>query len=178
MIRHVFLLMLTYAALILDAGSSGWSLPHGTAPQFLFMTAGIALLLCDGAAAIFWAALIGGLSDVLARGPLGLNIVLLANLAFFAQMFGTRSVRDSAFAGGGVIWAFVTLALFCSLALRGALYGESVDAAYLSQYAAGRAGGSVVLFLVVMLSWKVLNRSLRFVLPSAKVGGERQGWTA
>jgi cell shape-determining protein MreD len=176
-IRHLFLLVLTYAALILDASSSNWSLPQGTAPQFLFMTAGIALLLCEGSATIFWAALIGGLSDALARGPLGLNIVLLANLAFFAQIFGTHSLRNSAFGGGGMIWAFVTLALFGSLSLRSLLHGDPINAAYLGQYAAGRAGGSVALFLVVMFSWKLLSRSLRFVLPSVQAGSERQGWT-
>lgn len=178
MIRHMFLILLTYVALVLDAGSGGWALPEGTAPQFLLMAAAIALLLCDGAVAIFWAAGIGLLSDALSSGPMGLNVVLLANLAFFSQLFSTRSLRDSAFASGAVVWVFVTLAAASSLLLRSLLHGDAIDIAYLGQYAAGRAGGSAALFLMVMLSWKTVSRSLRFVLPSAKVGGERRGWAS
>jgi rod shape-determining protein MreD len=175
-IRHLLLLLLTYVALVLDAGSSAWALPAGTAPQFLLMSAAIPLLVCPGAGAIFWAAIVGLLSDALSSGPPGLNVVLLANLAFFAQVFGIRSLRDSAFAGGAVVWVFVTLAALTSLLLRCLLAGAPIDLPYLAQYAAGRAGGSAAVFLVMMLSAKALRRSLRFVLPSTRVGESRRGW--
>jgi rod shape-determining protein MreD len=175
-IRHLLLLLLTYGALVLDAGSSAWDLPAGTAPQFLLMAAAIALLVCPGAGAILWAAIAGLLSDALSSGPPGLNVVLLSNLAFFAQLVGTRSMRDSAFAGGAVLWVFVTLAALASLLLRCLLAGTPVDLSYLAQYAAGRAGGGAAIFLVVMLSAKALRRSVRFVLPSTKVGDGRRGW--
>lgn len=176
MIRHLLLLLLTYLALVLDAGSSAWTVPEGTAPQFLLMTAAIALLVCPGAGAILWAALIGLLSDAISSGPPGLNVVLLANLAFFAQIFGIRSLRDSAFAGGAVVWVFVTLAALSSLLLRCLLEGTTIDLAYLAQYAAGRAGASAAIFLVIMLTAKALLRSLRIVLPSTRVGDGRRGW--
>src|SRR5690606_25454627 len=99
-----------------------------------------------------------------------------ANLAFFAQVFGIRTLRDSAFAGGAVVWVFVTLAALCSLLLRCFLQGSPIDLAYLAQYAAGRAGGSAAIFLTVMLTARGLRRSLRFVLPSTRVGDGRRGW--
>src|SRR5690606_9029922 len=139
--RHLLLLPLTYVALVLDAGSSAWDLPAGTAPQFLLMVAAIALLVCPAAGAILWAAILGLLSDALSSGPPGLNVVLLPNLAFFAQLFGIRTMRDSAFAGGAVVWSFVTLAALGSLLLRCVLEGAPIDLAYLAQYSAGRAGG-------------------------------------
>lgn len=176
MTRHLLLVLLTYVALVFDAGSSAWALPEGTAPQFLLMTAAIALLVCPGAGAILWAALLGLLSDALSSGPPGLNVVLLANLAFFAQLFGLRAMRDSAFAGGAVVWVFVTLASLGSLLLRSFLDGAPIDLAYYAQYAAGRAGGSAAIFLTVMLTAKGLRLSLRFVLPSTKVGDGRRGW--
>jgi len=178
MTRHLFLLVLAYLGLVLDAGSSQWSLPPGTAPCFLLLVASLALLMIDGAGAIFWAAVIGLMCDAISRGPMGLNVVLLANLVFFAQAFGTRSLRKSAFAGAGVVWVFVTLAALSSLLLRHLLDGAPIDLAYLSQYAAGRAGGSAAIFLTVMLTAKIAVRSVRFVLPSARVGGERRGWAA
>jgi rod shape-determining protein MreD len=140
------------------------------------MCAGIALLLCKGAGAIVWAAVIGLLSDSLSSAPPGLNVVLLANLAFFAQGFGMRSLRDSAFAGGAAVWIFVTLASLGSLLLQHLLQGAGIDLNYLARYAAGRAGASTALFVAVVLTSKGLLRSLRFLFGSARVGDQRRGW--
>jgi rod shape-determining protein MreD len=174
--RYLLLLILVYMALILDAASSAWALPAGTAPQFLLMTSAIALLLCAGAGAIVWAAAIGLLCDALSSGPPGLNVVLLANLAFFAQVFGIRSLRDSAFAGGAFVWVYVTLAALGSLLLQHTLQGTDVDLRYLAQYAAGRAGASTALFLAVVLTGRGLRRTLHLALPSARVGDGRRTW--
>lgn len=176
MTRHLMFLGLTYAALVFDASSQAWNLPTGTAPQFLLMTAALALLLCDGTGAIFWAAATGLLIDSSTRGPLGLNVVLLANLTFFGQLFGLRGLRDSIFASGAVIWVYVTVAASISLMLRSVLFAEPGDVALLAQIAAGRAGGSVAVFLLVMLTSRTIRRALRLVLPSANVGGELRGW--
>ena len=178
MIRHLCLLLLTYTALLLDADLGAWSLPAGTAPCFLFLTAAIALLLLDGAGAIWWAVIIGILTDSLSHGLMGLNVVVLANLAFFAQIFGIRSLRDSVFASAAVVWGFVTVASFSCLTLRLILLGETVDLRYLAMDSAGRAGGSAVLVLVVLLGWRTLSRMTRLVLPSGRVGGDRGAWAA
>ena len=176
MIRHVCLLILTYAALLLDADVASWSLPAGTAPCFLFLTSAIALLMLDGAGAIWWAVVIGVLTDSLSHGLMGLNVVVLANLAFFAQIFGIRDLRDSAFASGAVVWGFVTTASFSCLTLRLVLLGEAIDLRYLAMDSAGRAGGSAVVVLVVLLSWRMISRTARLVLPSVRVGREKGGW--
>lgn len=176
--RHLFLLLLTYLALVLDAGHDAWGLPEGTSPQFLLMCAGIALLLCKGAGAILWAALIGLFTDALSSAPPGLNVVLLTNLAFFAQGSGMRSLRDSAFAAGAGIWVFVTLASLSSLLLQHVLQGAQFDLNYLARYAAGRAGASTAIFVSVLLTARGTLRSLRFVFASARVGDQRRGWAA
>ena len=174
--RLVCLLLMTYAALILDADVGTWSMPAGSAPCFLFLVAAIAVLLLDGAAAIWWAVLIGILTDSLSRGLMGLNVVVLANLVFFAQIFGIRSLRDSLFASGAVVWGFVTLASISCLTLRQVLLGNSIDGTFLVMDAAGRAGGSALIFLIVMLAWRILSRLTRLVLPSVRVGGGRSRW--
>lgn len=176
MMGHVFLALLTYAAFIGDAGSGSWSLPAGTAPQFLLMVAAVALLNCRGAMAIVWAVIAGLLIDSLSTGPMGLNVVLLANLVFFGQIFGTRAVRDSVFASGAAVWVFVTVASFSGVALQTILAGQPIDLKYLSQYAAGRAGGTVAIVMVVLLSLKTTRTCLRWVFPSVKVRGERGRW--
>lgn len=176
--RFVALVGLSYVALVLDAGSGRWGLGAGTAPHFLFLVAALALLWCESIAAIVWAGAIGILSDAVSGAPLGLNVVLLANLAFFAQIFGMRSAKDSVFASGGVIWALSTLAIASSLAVQAVLHGQSLEPAWLLRYAAGRAGANAALFVAIMLTWKTTAGGIRMIVPSVRVGRDRRGWLA
>jgi cell shape-determining protein MreD len=176
MIRHATIAALACLAMVLDAGSSRWSLPEGTAPHFLCLAASVSLLLCEGSGAVIWCALIGFLVDALSNGPLGLNVILLANLAFFAQLSGTFSSRHSAFASAGVVWGFGTLALLGNVLLKALLSGAAIDLVWMSRYAGGRAGAGVALFLGFVLSCKLLAQSFRLVIPSTRVGTQQRGW--
>ncbi len=174
--KFVFLIGLTYIAFVLETAGGTWSLPGATVPQFMFLAAALGVLWCPGSTAIFCAVMAGLLADVVGGGPLGLNVVLLANLAFIAQMAGGRQSSDSIFTSAAFVLLFVTFAGFASQTLQHVLGGGSPGVRLIGVAAASRAGGTTAMYLIAAMGWALLARGRRFILPSRAVTTGRPKW--
>ncbi len=174
------LLLLSFAAFVLETSAGSWPLPAATMPQFLFLVAAVAALRCRGGGAIFWAVIAGLLADVVHGGPLGLNIVLLANLTFLAQLFGTRQPTDSAvaavFTSAAFVLIYVAIAGFGGIALRDVLMAQVPKLLPLGRSAVSRAGGTVAIYVLVAGTWALLARSLRLMIPQRTLATDRPRW--
>ncbi len=174
--RLLFLIGLTYIAFVLETAGGTWSLPGSTVPQFMFLAAALGVLWCPGSTAIIWAALSGLLADIVSGGPIGLNVVLLANLAFIAQMAGGRQASESIFTASAFVFLFATFAGFASQSLQHVLAGASPGIKLIGLTSASRAGGTTALFLVTAIGWTLLTRGVRVVMPSRPVASGRPKW--
>lgn len=170
------LAILSYVALVLDSGCGSWELPASTVPQFLYLAAAVSVLFCRGAGAVVLAAIAGLLSDVVQGGPLGLNVVLLANLSFLAQLTGARQWRDSVITLAAFILVYVGIAGFGSVALRDVLSSRTPDLPYTGTSALSRAGGTVAAYLVLMALRGIASKSLRLVVPRRALAADRPKW--
>ncbi len=174
--KYVFLLGLTYVAFVLETAIGHWSLPGATVPQFMFLTAALAVLWCPGSTAIFWAVVAGLFADVAGGGPMGLNVVLLANLAFVAQMACGRQSSDSIFTSAAFILLFVTFAGFASQALHHVLTGGSPGMRLIGVSSVSRAGGTTAVYLIIAMTWVTLAHMARLLLPARTVTPGRPRW--
>ena len=159
--KGFFLAVLTYAAMVLDTGCGSWSVPTSAMPQFLYLTAAVAALTYRGTGAVLWAVVTGLLADVVHGGPLGLHVVLLANLTFLSQLGGARKSRNSLVTSAAFILLYVAIAGFGGLILREAFAGRAMAIGPFTNVAVSRAGGTVAVYLLVMTTWRVMRRSLR-----------------
>jgi len=174
--RFLFLMGLAYIAFVLETAGGTWSLPGSTVPQFIFLTAAVGVLWFPGSTAIVWAVIAGLLADVVSGGPMGLNVVLLANLAFMAQMAGARRSSDSVFTSAAFVLLFVTFAGFASQTLQHVLAGGSPGVRLIGLSSVSRAGGTVALFLAAMTCWGITWRGVRLVRPSRTPISGRPSW--
>ncbi|MCA9075813.1 MAG: rod shape-determining protein MreD [Planctomycetaceae bacterium] len=174
--RLLFLIGLTYLAFVLETAGGTWSLPGSTLPQFMFLAAALGVLWCPGSTAVIWAALCGLLADIVSGAPLGLNVVLLANLAFISQMAGSRQSSAYVFSAAAFVFLFATSAGIASQTLKHVLAGASPGLNLISLASASRAGGTTALFLSAAIVWTLLTRSVRVVLPSRRVASSRPKW--
>jgi cell shape-determining protein MreD len=176
MIRLLFLASFCYLALVLDASGGLWSLPAGTTPQFLFLASAISVLWCKGAGAIFCSVVAGVFADVVQGAPLGLNVVLLANLAFLAQSLGAGRSRDSVVTSAAFVLIYVALAGFGSIVAHEILSGVVPDPGRACLFAASRAGGTAAIFLFVAGPWRISLRTAELVLSRPAVHSDRPSW--
>jgi cell shape-determining protein MreD len=176
MIRLLFLASFCYVALVLDASGGLWSLPAGTTPQFLFLASAISVLCCKGAGAILWSVAAGLLADVVQGAPLGLNVVLLANLAFLAQSLGAGGSRDAVVTSAAFVLIYVALAGFASIAAHEILSGVAPHPGRACLFAASRAGGTAAIYLLVAGSWRMSLRAAELILSRPNVHSDRSSW--
>ncbi|MCA9023870.1 MAG: rod shape-determining protein MreD [Planctomycetaceae bacterium] len=174
--KFLFLISLTYVAFVMETSAGTWALPGSTIPQFLFLTVGLGVLWFRGATPIVWAAVAGLLADVVGGSPVGLNVVLLANLAFIAQMAGARQSSESVFTSAAFVFLFVTGAGFASLTLQQILTGQSPGIQLIGFSSASRAGGATAVFLIAALGWAAIARGVRIMIPSRSVTSGRPKW--
>lgn len=174
--RLLFLIGLTYIAFVLETAGGTWSLPGSTLPQFMLLAAALGVLWCPGSTAIIWAALCGVLADIVSGAPLGLNVVLLANIAFISKMVGSQQTSDSIFTASAFVFLFATFAGTASLTLQHVLAGESPGLKLIGLTSASRAGGTTTLFLFAAIIWTLLTRSVRGIFPSRAVASGRPKW--
>jgi len=170
------LAVLSYVALVLDSGCGSWSLPASTVPQFLYLASAVAVLTCRGAGAIIGAAVAGLLGDVVGGGPMGLNVVLLANLSFLSQMAGARQWRDSVVTSSAFILVYVGIAGFGGVVIRDVLSVRAPDFAFVGIGAVSRAGGTVAVYLIVMMVWGIAVKSIRLIFSRRTVAADRPKW--
>lgn len=170
------LAVLSYVALVLETGSGSWSLPAATMPQFVFLTAAVAVLACRGTGAIVWAVIAGLFADVVYGTALGLHVVILANVSFLTQLAGARRWRESTLTAAAFVMIYVAIAGFASVAVGGVLMSQIPDLARLSIASISRAGGTAAVYLVVMLLRAMSVRSLRLVVPRRNVSPDRPNW--
>ena len=142
----------------------------------MFLAAALGVLWCPGSTAVIWAALCGLLADIVSGAPLGLNVVLLANLAFISQMAGSRQSSAYVFSAAAFVFLFATSAGIASQTLKHVLAGASPGLNLISLASASRAGGTTALFLSAAIVWTLLTRSVRVVLPSRRVASSRPKW--
>ncbi|MBX3436287.1 MAG: rod shape-determining protein MreD [Planctomycetaceae bacterium] len=167
--------ILTYSALVMETGRGAWFVPAETMPQLLFLVAAIAALRCRGAGAIVWAVVTGLLADVVQGGPLGLHCVLLANLTFLSQMVGMRRFRGTVITAAAAILVYVAIAGFVGSGLRALLTSRALEWQSLGISAVSRAGGTAVVYLLVMIIAALVVRMVRLIFRRG-VPSERPAW--
>ena len=172
----LMLAIFSYAALALDAGCGSWGFPASTVPQFLYLVAAVSVLLCRGAGAIVGAIVVGIFADVIHGGPLGISVVLLANLSFLSQLVGARHWRNSLMISAAFILIYVATAGFASETAREVLKARLPEFGMVSTAAISRAGGTVVVYLIVMTLWGLAARSIRRVIPRRTIVADRPTW--
>ncbi|MGD9855790.1 MAG: rod shape-determining protein MreD [Planctomycetaceae bacterium] len=166
----------TYAALVIETSSGLWSLPVSTMPQFLFLVAAVAALRCRGAGAIAWAVIAGLPADVAHGGPLGLNVVLLANLTFLSQLICTRRPADSVMLSAAFVLIYVSAAGAGSVILHDVLSAHVPDLRVVWTSAFSRAGGTAAVYLVVATASTLLIRTAGWIIPRRSIASDRPRW--
>jgi rod shape-determining protein MreD len=177
--RLLFLLALTYVALVADAAGNRLSVLPALLPHALYLVSAVSILIRPGTVSIATSAMAGLLADVLQGSLLGLNVVLLANLAFLAPLLGMTRSRSSVLGSSAFILGFVTIAGISSAVLGQLLHQTAVDASHLrtaGEVAISRGGGSVAVYLLVMLLWGALAQSGRLLGLGRSRDPSRPAW--
>lgn len=172
----VLLGMLTYAALVLETGGGSWSLPIAAMPQFVYLAAAVAAMRVGGAGGILAGAIAGVPADVIQGGPLGLNVVLLANLTFLSQCLTSRRSGGSQIGAAALVLVYVSFAGASSTILRDVLAARITDVRPVCFVSVSRAGGTAAVYLLVVAASRVLVWSVRLMIPKRPMAVDRPRW--
>jgi len=108
--RHVLLLALAYAALVLE--TAPWVRSGAPWPSSLWLLGAMAVWTMPGSRAVFWCAMVGVISDSLGSGPIGIGVAFAAVLGWLFSALRLQWRLDSAPA-----FFLLTLALTGTFAL-------------------------------------------------------------
>lgn len=161
---HLGFFVLLYIACVLDAGRLGGLTADAVQPGFLFLAMITAVLSLGQRSAILWAAVAGLLSDCLAGGPLGVDMLLFVWLAWLWQL-GIAGKEHSS----GLIMTLATFATgflwqFSGHSIRLLLAGQACDHSLLMWQVTATAATSS---LLMGSYWLIRGLTLRVVATGA-----------
>ncbi len=159
--RQLNIILLTYLALACQVSLRTDFTIGSTAPDFLWLVLVAVVLTIDGWPVIFWAALVGLLSDSIAGDRLGVGMLSVSIVALIAQTFRQSRLRQSAIAISCWVCFIVFAASLLTFSSRivmtdyhvsdfGPVLQVVFDAAYTS-----------LLGLATMLCWWIVKRLVR-----------------
>ncbi|GAB4140807.1 MAG: hypothetical protein Tsb009_10340 [Planctomycetaceae bacterium] len=164
--KHLIIAILTYLALVLQAGWRESIVIGSFSPLFLPMLLAMVAVTVEGPAAIFWAAIIGLISDCLAAEALGIEMLGAILVVFVVQknISGRQRISENASVPLG-LWAMILflmteVLLVFSRAMRLLISGQTIEANPLFSSTVGVAACTTTVGLIVLIFGKLMIRVL------------------
>lgn len=155
--KHIAFAGLLYSALVLQLEAGRWAVGPFV-PQFLWVIVVAAVFLYDGATAIVWAAIVGGLSDCLTPDRLGLDLILATLTAAAMQRWCVNGAARTLLAFAVWIVPGLFVAVAASLILRSVIGGASLPLLQLVWISGGIALYSGALAIAAVIAFRFLIR--------------------
>ena len=164
--RHLFLAIVTYAAVVAQVTLRGRVAIAGFHPDFLLLALALAVWSTQGRSSILWAAAIGLISDCLCAGRLGSGMFVAIVATLGSQQLRRRGVTPD---GITDLLRYIVFLILVLLGQQGIRLASSsapfVTSSWLLQIL-GDGMYTVLLGLSCALLHHVSRRSLGSVLPS------------
>jgi rod shape-determining protein MreD len=164
--KYIALILITYIALVLQAGLSSRMALGPISPNFLALVVVMAVFTHNGWKALLGAAIAGFLSDCLAPQGLGIGMLCATLVALTMQPRMRHRFGNSAIVLTLLSFLIVLTISLASTTCRMLLAGVAVDAGPQSLIAAGTAAYSALLGLCGLTCWRLVKRTLPSISPS------------
>jgi len=173
-VKHFAILLLAYVLLTAQVCVRDMLVIGRFSPDFLALLAVVCVLSISGWPALVWASLAGLLSDCLASGPLGIDMLTCTLMALVAQKWTSRPSRSSPLLAVTACFLIVLTLLLTSAASRVLLSGQPIDVAQMFVVVTGNALYSSGLGLVAYGLWRGFHR--RTFGANSALAARRGGW--
>lgn len=159
--KHLGLVFGIYAAAVLETGPAGWTSHTGMMICPLYLLACLAAWTNAPVGAALWGGVAGLVADTLTTGPLGIETVLVATLAWAAASWRVRHQWHSLLAFSVFSVTVIAGMSLCSRLVHVAMSDQELDVAELVLTSAGAAIATALCGLALMAAGRALNRATR-----------------